>query len=104
MIDVARMGMEPNDWLDLRGRVALARTGEQASVVAADAFSRRDKEGVATAITDELVDSISLVDTEGAVRDRMQRSIDGGVTSPSVCGLDNSRLDATRGAFARRKV
>ena len=54
MIDVARTGMELNDWLDLPGRVALA--------------------------------------------------IDGGVTSPSVCALDKSRLDAALGAFARRKI
>lgn len=130
MIDVARMGMELNDWLDLPGRVALAARSraeirdlltfyvsspnyraafawhgfEQEMVDAADAFSRRDKEGVAKAITDELVDSISLIGTEGDVRDRMQRFIDGGVTSPSVCALDKSRLDASLGAFARRKV
>ena len=29
---------------------------------------------------------------------------DGGVTSPCVCALDKSRLDASLGAFARRKV
>ena len=32
----------------------------------------------------------------------MQRFIDGGVTSPSVCALAKSRLDASLGAFARR--
>ena len=35
MIDVARMGMELNDWLDLPGRVALARWGEDAGFDAA---------------------------------------------------------------------
>ena len=85
-------------------RAAFAWHGfEQEMVDAADAFSRRDKEGVAKAITDELVDSISLIGTEGEVHDRMQRFIDGGVTSPSVCALDKSRLDASLGAFARRK-
>ena len=77
---------------------------EQEMVDAADAFARRDREGVAKAITDELIDSISLIGTEGEVRDQMQRFIDGGVTSPSVCALDKGRLDASLGAFARRKV
>ena len=73
-------------------------------VDAADAFSRRDREGVAKAITDELIDSIALIGTEGEVHEQMQRFIDGGVTSPSVCALDKSRMDDTLGAFARRKV
>ena len=68
MIDVARMGMELNDWLDLPGRVALARWREDAGFDAAEAAGR------------------------------------GGVTSPSVCALDKGRLDASLGAFARRKV
>ena len=35
MIDVARLGIELNDWLDLPGRVALARWAEQAGFDAA---------------------------------------------------------------------
>ena len=86
-------------------RAAFAWHGfEQEMVDAADAFSRRDREGVAKAITDELIDSIALIGTEGEVHDQMQRFIDGGVTSPSVCALDESRMEDTLGAFARRKV
>ena len=57
---------------------------------------------MAKAITDELIEFISLIGTAGEVHDQMQRFIDGGVTSPSVSALDKSRLDASLGAFARR--
>lgn len=96
MIDVARMGMELNDWLDLPGRVALARWGEDAGFDAAYVAEITDPDAFVP------VDRIATV--VGIVRDAAEAAGRGGVTSPSVCALDKGRLDASLGAFARGKV
>ena len=82
-------------------RAAFASYGfEQEMADAAAAFERRDRAGVLAAVTDELADSITLVGTEGQIRERLQRYIDAGVTSPSVCALDRARQVQSLLAFA----
>jgi probable F420-dependent oxidoreductase len=73
---------------------------EQEMADAAEAFARRDRAGVAKAVTDEIVDSITLIGTASQVRDRLMQYVEGGVTSPAVCAVDESRSVESLSAFA----
>jgi probable F420-dependent oxidoreductase len=75
-------------------RAAFAWHGyEKEMDAAAAAFAVRDRAAVAAAISDELIDSITLIGSAGEVRERLQGYIDAGVTSPNVCALEASRLE-----------
>lgn len=85
-------------------RAAFAWHGyEKEMEAAAAAFAVRDRAGVAAAISDELVDSITLIGTAEHVRERLQGYIDAGVTSPNVCALDASRLEVSLDAVLAMK-
>jgi len=82
-------------------RAALAWHGfEQEMADAQAAFERRDRQGVAAAITDELIDSIALVGNRSYVHERLEAYLAAGVTSLSVCAADRSRADSSLRAVA----
>jgi probable F420-dependent oxidoreductase len=86
-------------------RSALAWHGfEQEMADAAEAFGRRDRAGVAKAVTDEIVDSITLIGTSEQVRERLMQYVDGGVDSPIVCALNERRSVQSLSAFSRKKI
>lgn len=64
------------------------------------AFARRDKDGVRAALTDELVDAITLVGTATEVRDRLGRYLDAGIDSPAVAAMDRATATETLLAVA----
>ncbi len=68
---------------------------EEAKAIAA-AFAKRDRAGVATAITDEIVDRIAIIGTPDECRAQIAGFVKAGVTTPVIAPLATSPADAVR--------
>ncbi len=60
----------------------------------ADAFARRDRAGVATAITDEVIDRIAIIGTPDECREQLAGFVAAGVTTPVLSPLATSPAEA----------
>lgn len=68
---------------------------EEAKAIA-EAFARRDRAAVATAITDEIVDRIAIIGTADECREQIARFVAAGVTTPVLSPLATSAAEALR--------
>jgi alkanesulfonate monooxygenase SsuD/methylene tetrahydromethanopterin reductase-like flavin-dependent oxidoreductase (luciferase family) len=68
----------------------------------ADAFARRDRAGVAAAMTDDLVDRIAILGPAERCRERLAEFVAGGVTTPVLSPLaaDRRAVEAVFETFA----
>jgi len=62
----------------------------------ADAFTRRDRAGVAAAISDDIVDRIAIIGSADECREQIAGFVAAGVTTPVLAPLATSREDAVR--------
>lgn len=77
-------------------RRAFAWHGFETEMAEAGAsFERRDRAGVLACITDELIDSISLVGSPVEVRDRFEQYFEAGIDEIAVAPLSRANLDAS---------
>jgi len=60
---------------------------EREAAAVADAFARRDRAGVAAAMTDDLVDRIALLGPADRCRERLAGFVAAGVTTPVLSPL-----------------
>lgn len=68
---------------------------EEAKAIA-EAFARRDRAAVATAITDEIVDRIAIIGTADECREQIAGFVAAGVTTPVLSPLATSAAEALR--------
>ena len=68
---------------------------EEAKAIA-EAFARRDRAAVATAITDEIVDRIAIIGTADECREQIAGFVAAGVTTPVLAPLATSAAEALR--------
>ena len=68
---------------------------EEAKAIA-EAFARRDRAAVATAITDEIVDRIAIIGTADECREQIAGFVAAGVTTPVLSPLATSATEALR--------
>jgi probable F420-dependent oxidoreductase len=61
-----------------------------------EAFARRDRQAVAAAISDELVDRIAILGTEDECRAQLAEFVKAGVTTPVLAPLATSPAEAER--------
>jgi alkanesulfonate monooxygenase SsuD/methylene tetrahydromethanopterin reductase-like flavin-dependent oxidoreductase (luciferase family) len=68
----------------------------------ADAFARRDRAGVAAAMTDDLVDRIAILGSAEHCREQLAGFVAAGVTTPvlSPLAVDRATIEAVFAAFA----
>ena len=77
-------------------RRALAWHGfDEEMAAAGEAFARRDLAAVTAAVTDELINSISIIGSETQVRDSMAEYFEAGFDAISVAPLTQENLDRT---------
>ncbi|HEY8122779.1 MAG TPA: LLM class flavin-dependent oxidoreductase [Myxococcota bacterium] len=69
---------------------------EQEAKTIAEAFARRDRAAVATAITDEIVDRIAIIGTPDECREQIAGFVAAGVTTPVLAPLATSPAEAVR--------
>jgi probable F420-dependent oxidoreductase len=82
-------------------RAYLSRLGFGEEMAAAEAaVGRRDKAAVRAAVTDELIDSISIIGSAHQVRERLEQYLDAGVDSPALAAMDRATAYDTLRAFA----
>jgi alkanesulfonate monooxygenase SsuD/methylene tetrahydromethanopterin reductase-like flavin-dependent oxidoreductase (luciferase family) len=62
----------------------------------AEAFAKRDRAGVAAAISDEIVDRIAIVGTPDECREQIAAFVKAGVTTSVIAPLATSRDEALR--------
>jgi probable F420-dependent oxidoreductase len=62
----------------------------------AEAFARKDRAGVAAAITNEIVDRIAIIGTPDECREQIAGFVAAGVTTPVLAPLAMSREEAVR--------
>ena len=68
---------------------------EEAKAIA-EAFARRDRAAVATAITDEIVDRIAIIGTADECREQIAGFVAAGVTTPVLAPLATNAAEALR--------
>jgi alkanesulfonate monooxygenase SsuD/methylene tetrahydromethanopterin reductase-like flavin-dependent oxidoreductase (luciferase family) len=75
---------------------------EREAAAVADAFARRDRAGVAAAMTDDLVDRIAILGPAGRCREQIAAFVAAGVTTPvlSPLAIDRRSIEAVFEAFA----
>jgi probable F420-dependent oxidoreductase len=73
--------------------------GEEMAAAEA-AFAARDRAAARLAVTDALIDSISLIGTAAQVRDRLEQYLDAGIDSPAVAAMDRDTAYDTLRALA----
>jgi len=61
-----------------------------------EGFQNRDREAVANAIHDDLIDRIVILGNESQCKDRLAEFVDAGVTTPVLAPLAASKEDAVR--------
>lgn len=67
----------------------LGRLGfEEEMAAAGEAFGRRDREAVRSAVTDRLIDAIALVGSRQHVKARLEQFADAGVDSPALAVMN----------------
>lgn len=82
-------------------RSYLARHGFGEEMEAAgQAFERRDKDAARRAVTDALIDSITLIGTASEVREQLERYTDAGVDSPALAAMNRVSAYETLRAFS----
>lgn len=72
---------------------------EEASAIA-DAWSRRDRQGLAAAISDRVVDDLALVGDRSTVRDRLDEFAESGITVAALSVLVPDQVEATLRSLA----
>jgi probable F420-dependent oxidoreductase len=62
---------------------------------AADAFAQRDRQGVRRAISDRMVDQLSLIGTASQVREHLEEFVASGLSTPTICPLNKEGRELT---------
>lgn len=83
-------------------RMALSWHGFEQEMKEVEAgLADRDRAAVSRALTDELVDSVSLIGSAEHCRARLARYLDAGITSPSLAPIEPSRATDSLEALSR---
>lgn len=69
---------------------------EDAAATISEGWAEKDREKTGGALTDELIDEIAIIGTEGEIRDRIQEDADGGVHTSIIAPLAGNAEDLNR--------
>ena len=78
---------------------------EDAAATITEGWAEKDREKTSSALTDELIDEIAIIGTEGEIRERVQEDSDGGVHTHIIAPLAGNieDLERTFAAFTADK-
>jgi probable F420-dependent oxidoreductase len=86
-------------------RRAMAWHGfEQEMEDVADGIAAGDRGKVLQALTDELIDSVSLIGDASYCRERLAMYLDAGITSPCLSAIDSSRIATSLAELSARRI